>query len=310
MTLAPFAEYADTRITTTVLEVTDLIGYMCRCLLASVAFAPVVNSSTISDWVVENGVPALAVIVACRPEPVPVGAPGGDEEPGPVVVSTVARGLASGFAPAFAFAVGVASVDLGALLLVLYGLAAVTRWLGDLFHYVKIAGALYLVYLGVRLWLARAEPIPVAPVPVRFWRSFWEGVLVDLANLSFEVFERAISDNDRIIFHQVDTVFRCVGIHALHERCYFVYIHWHRLDAASDEPSDARRVAYDKPRVIVDNHFHQYVAWVDALFFDDTLAALDADFLLGWHNDFENLLAHAKRFDTLFEVSFNRLLIP
>lgn len=102
--------------------------------------------------------------------------------PGPVVVSTVARGLASGFAPAFAFAVGVASVDLGALLLVLYGLAAVTRWLGDLFHYVKIAGALYLVYLGVRLWLARAEPIPVAPVPVRFWRSFWEGVLVDLAN--------------------------------------------------------------------------------------------------------------------------------
>jgi threonine/homoserine/homoserine lactone efflux protein len=102
--------------------------------------------------------------------------------PGPVVVSTVARGLASGFGPALAFACGVAVVDLAALLAVLYGLAAVTRWLGDLFFYVKIAGALYLLYLGVRLWLARAEPLPVEPVPTRFWKSFVEGVLVDLAN--------------------------------------------------------------------------------------------------------------------------------
>jgi threonine/homoserine/homoserine lactone efflux protein len=72
--------------------------------------------------------------------------------PGPVIVATVARALASGFAPALGFVLGVATVDLGYLLLAVYGLSAIAEVLGELFIVVKVAGAAYLLYLGVRRW--------------------------------------------------------------------------------------------------------------------------------------------------------------
>jgi len=104
--------------------------------------------------------------------------------PGPVVVATVARSLVSGLAPALAFALGVATVDLGYLLLAIFGLSTISSVMGELFIVIKIVGAAYLVYLGIRLWIARAEPLGegMAPPPRPFWRSFGEGALVDLAN--------------------------------------------------------------------------------------------------------------------------------
>ena len=113
--------------------------------------------------------------------------------PGPVVVATVARSLVSGLAPALAFALGVAAVDLGYLLLAIYGLSAISNVMGELFIVIKIVGAAYLFYLGIRLWLARAEPLGegMAPPPRPFWRSFSEGALVDLANPKIILFYAA-----------------------------------------------------------------------------------------------------------------------
>lgn len=113
--------------------------------------------------------------------------------PGPVVVATVARSLYSGLGPALGFIAGVAAVDLGYLLLAVFGLSAIATVLGEFFIAIKIAGALYLVYLGIRLWRAPAElpPAPGTAMPRRFWKSFGEGALVDLANPKIILFYAA-----------------------------------------------------------------------------------------------------------------------
>ena len=113
--------------------------------------------------------------------------------PGPVVVATVARSLFSGLRASAGFVAGVAAVDLAYLLLAVFGLSAISAVLGELFVAVKILGAAYLVYLGIRLWTDRTHEIPIAgaPAPRRFWKSFAEGALVDLANPKIILFYAA-----------------------------------------------------------------------------------------------------------------------
>ena len=124
--------------------------------------------------------------------------------PGPVVVATVARSLFSGFRPALGFVAGVAAVDLAYLLLAVFGLSAISSVFGELFIAIKIVGAAYLVYLGIRLWTDRADAAPIAagPVPRRFWKSFAEGALVDLGNpkiiLFYAAFLPTFADLDKL----------------------------------------------------------------------------------------------------------------
>lgn len=124
--------------------------------------------------------------------------------PGPVVVATVARSLFSGLGAALGFVAGVAAIDLAYLLLAVYGLSAISTVLGELFIAIKIAGAAYLVYLGIRLWTDRADPaeIAAAPAPRRFWKSFGEGALVDLGNpkiiLFYAAFLPTFADLDKL----------------------------------------------------------------------------------------------------------------
>lgn len=124
--------------------------------------------------------------------------------PGPVVVATVARSLFSGLRASIGFVAGVALIDLAYLLLAVYGLSAISTVLGELFIAIKILGAAYLIYLGIRLWTDRTHEmvIPGAPVPRRFWKSFAEGVLVDLGNpkiiLFYAAFLPTFADLDKL----------------------------------------------------------------------------------------------------------------
>ena len=73
--------------------------------------------------------------------------------PGPAVLMIVGRSLSSGFRSTFSLICGILLGDVFYILLVLFGLAALGQILGDFFVVVRVLAALYLLYLGVSLWL-------------------------------------------------------------------------------------------------------------------------------------------------------------
>jgi threonine/homoserine/homoserine lactone efflux protein len=74
--------------------------------------------------------------------------------PGPGVIAIVARALGSGFRATFPATLGILMGDLILMTLSAFGLALVAQAMGHLFLVVKIAGALYLLYLGYKYWTA------------------------------------------------------------------------------------------------------------------------------------------------------------
>jgi len=72
--------------------------------------------------------------------------------PGPDVAALVARALSAGPRSALGVLVGIVAGKLVLLTAALVGLAALVQALGPAFVAVKVAGALYLVYLGFRTW--------------------------------------------------------------------------------------------------------------------------------------------------------------
>ncbi|MBN2124125.1 MAG: LysE family translocator [Deltaproteobacteria bacterium] len=104
--------------------------------------------------------------------------------PGPGVMATVARALASGFRPALAVIAGIVLGDILFLGFAVFGLSAIARVLGELFFIVKICGGAYLMWLGSRLLFANeTADIPRADVrnasPAR---NLVSGLLITLSN--------------------------------------------------------------------------------------------------------------------------------
>lgn len=81
--------------------------------------------------------------------------------PGPGVVALVAHALRRGFRGSLAFVCGMIVGDLAFLALALSGLAVVAGTMGGLFVVIKLAGAAWLVVLGVKAWRAPAVPVIV-----------------------------------------------------------------------------------------------------------------------------------------------------
>jgi threonine/homoserine/homoserine lactone efflux protein len=104
--------------------------------------------------------------------------------PGPAVVYIVARTLAQGRACGLSSVLGVALGNFANAVGAALGLAALFAVSSTAFTVVKWAGAAYLVYLGIRMWLATpavAEAAPQAPLqPLR--RVFRDGFVVALLN--------------------------------------------------------------------------------------------------------------------------------
>ncbi|MBA4136325.1 MAG: LysE family translocator [Opitutus sp.] len=107
--------------------------------------------------------------------------------PGPGIFSVVSCAIGHGFRHALALTAGIVLGDLIYFCLAVLGLAALARSLGDLFLFVKLAGALYLIWLGVKLWRSRpATPTDVVAnvaTPERgYTRDFVAGFLVTISN--------------------------------------------------------------------------------------------------------------------------------
>jgi threonine/homoserine/homoserine lactone efflux protein len=115
--------------------------------------------------------------------------------PGPSVLFVVSRGVVLGRKAAIGT---VAGNSLGALIaawMVAFGLGAIVTASAVVFTVVKLAGAAYLVYLGVQMWRTRRE-LPAAlmgavdPKPMR--TIVREGFVVGITNPKIVIFFAAV----------------------------------------------------------------------------------------------------------------------
>lgn len=74
--------------------------------------------------------------------------------PGPGVFAIIARALTSGTKPCFFLALGMTISDILYLIAACIGLAALATHWSELFTVVRVVGAIYLVYLGWKMWNA------------------------------------------------------------------------------------------------------------------------------------------------------------
>ncbi len=106
--------------------------------------------------------------------------------PGPGVLFIVGRALSHGRRTAVATALGHASGNYVVAALVAVGLGALLQRSDQVFLAVKLAGALYLVWLGVHAVRHRKDLVTAleaaAPAPKQGWRAFRDGGVVGLTN--------------------------------------------------------------------------------------------------------------------------------
>jgi threonine/homoserine/homoserine lactone efflux protein len=103
--------------------------------------------------------------------------------PGPGLAAILSRTWTSGLGAGFAVTAGLVVGDFLFLGIAAIGLTAIATTLGPLFQIVKYAGALYLIWLGVKLILAASKPLTVeASPPVHPGRDVGMGLLVTLGN--------------------------------------------------------------------------------------------------------------------------------
>ena len=104
--------------------------------------------------------------------------------PGPAILAILGRSLTTGLKSALKLIVGILVGDLFYIFIVLLGITAVGKILGELFYIIRILGALYLIFLGIKLWLKASEfptPVPTSVTP-NHYKSFLTGFSITLGN--------------------------------------------------------------------------------------------------------------------------------
>ena len=79
--------------------------------------------------------------------------------PGPGVFAILAKSISEGVRPCISLALGMAISDVVYLILACYGLSTIAEQWGSVFTLVRILGAIYLIYLGWKIWHNRAQYI-------------------------------------------------------------------------------------------------------------------------------------------------------
>lgn len=103
--------------------------------------------------------------------------------PGPAVLLTLARASAGGTRVGLATGLGIAAGDLVHTLMAVVGISALLLTSALLFGVVKFMGAAYLVYLGIRAFVEKVEP--VGQPGKRFFsaaQAFRQAVLAEVMN--------------------------------------------------------------------------------------------------------------------------------
>ncbi|MDR3036491.1 MAG: LysE family translocator [Kitasatospora sp.] len=115
--------------------------------------------------------------------------------PGPSVLFVIGRALAQGRRAALTTVVGNTTGAYALVVAVAFGVGAVVERSVLLFTLLKLAGAAYLVFLGVRAWRERGSlraAFSGAGAARSSLRTFWEGFTVGVTNPKTIVFFAAV----------------------------------------------------------------------------------------------------------------------
>lgn len=109
--------------------------------------------------------------------------------PGPAVLLVVTRTLQGGRKVGISTGLGIATGDLIHTLCAALGLSAILMTSAVAFNVVKIAGAGYLIYLGVRAFLAKPDATTRAKLaPVTSTQAFFQAVGAEVLNPKTAIF--------------------------------------------------------------------------------------------------------------------------
>lgn len=108
--------------------------------------------------------------------------------PGPIVTLVIANGLRHGTRAALTNIAGVQAALLIVIAVVAIGLTSLMATMGYWFDWVRFAGAIYLVWLGIRLIRAPVEGVEAEAPPPPRGGFFLQGFLVALSNPKLLVF--------------------------------------------------------------------------------------------------------------------------
>ncbi|MEE9342551.1 MAG: LysE family translocator [Gammaproteobacteria bacterium] len=99
------------------------------------------------------------------------------------VLTVTTRSATSGFLHGAFTALGIVVGDTLFILLAISGLSLLAETMGELFSLVKYAGGVYLIWLGVKLWLASPETVnDMGAVDASFVPSFLAGLFVTIGD--------------------------------------------------------------------------------------------------------------------------------
>ena len=102
--------------------------------------------------------------------------------PGPGILYVAARTLAGGRSEGLASSLGTAIGGLFHIAAGAAGISALVMASAEAFSLLKIAGALYLVWLGIRTFRSAGRALSLESEPVGDKRAFRDGVLVEALN--------------------------------------------------------------------------------------------------------------------------------
>ncbi|GAB5471510.1 MAG: LysE family translocator [Rhodospirillales bacterium] len=109
--------------------------------------------------------------------------------PGPALLYTAAQTMARGRSAGLRAVIGIHAGCYVHVLAAVLGLSAVFRYVPEAFLAVKIAGALYLVWLGIAMIRGGRAPMESADIKIKSKRrAFWESFLVELLNPKVALF--------------------------------------------------------------------------------------------------------------------------
>lgn len=103
--------------------------------------------------------------------------------PGPNVALTVANSLAHGTRYGLLTVAGTSSAMIPQLIVTVLGMSAFIAFMADWFDILRWVGVAYLLYLGIKQWLAPAQDLAhVKPKPLSVKEIYGRGFLVSLTN--------------------------------------------------------------------------------------------------------------------------------